>query len=629
MSAFRRLGALLLVALTLLLPNAGSRAQAIEGISVRITSLDSAEFPRLSLFLDVFDADGWRIRDLNEEEITVREDDVPLAGASLHTIETGTRQIFIINTTLALKRRDVLARTEFDYIRQALIQYWAQPEVAIYGLDDLSLLTTDGALALHATSAAQLASALDNATPTYDQTLADFNLLLHALDIAADPAMRTGMPRHAIFISGPITLPSEETLTNAIALAQQNNISVDVVFIRPPQTTPQTGISQLQQIARATGGTFSYFDKQQGIPALGALLLAERSPYQLQADSLATASGEHTIQVLINRGEVEALSNVMTYQAEILPPQVTFVQPPATIARQAEDPSHPMESLAPTSQAFALLITFPDGFSRPIVESWLLADGIIVDRRLSPPFDALDWDLSQLLVSGQHTLQAGVQDTLGLEATSIEIAVQVQVPPAPQGLQALKPALPWLLGALAMLLLGIGLSVTLLHLGRQKASFVRAARPARPPKRVRLRQRRTSRRGAEPAIEAQLVPIGPDGEGGPPIPLTGASLTLGRNASLVTTPLVDPSVSSLHARIIRLADGEYIIRDQGSTSGTWVNYQPIPEDGQALQHGDLIHLGRVAFRFRLLGAPPQRDVVFTPTNREGQVLEDGHPPSDA
>jgi pSer/pThr/pTyr-binding forkhead associated (FHA) protein len=34
-------------------------------------------------------------------------------------------------------------------------------------------------------------------------------------------------------------------------------------------------------------------------------------------------------------------------------------------------------------------------------------------------------------------------------------------------------------------------------------------------------------------------------------------------------------------------------------AGTWVNYQPVTGRGQLLQHGDLIHLGRVMLRFEL------------------------------
>ena len=32
-------------------------------------------------------------------------------------------------------------------------------------------------------------------------------------------------------------------------------------------------------------------------------------------------------------------------------------------------------------------------------------------------------------------------------------------------------------------------------------------------------------------------------------------------------------------------------------AGTWINYAPVTPDGGRLQHGDLIHIGKVGFRF--------------------------------
>jgi pSer/pThr/pTyr-binding forkhead associated (FHA) protein len=70
-------------------------------------------------------------------------------------------------------------------------------------------------------------------------------------------------------------------------------------------------------------------------------------------------------------------------------------------------------------------------------------------------------------------------------------------------------------------------------------------------------------------------------------------------------------VSGLHAQITRVAGGGYLIRDQGSVAGTWVNYEPVPAAGRSLEHGDLIHVGRVGLRFRLAAAPEPRRVRVT------------------
>ena len=53
-------------------------------------------------------------------------------------------------------------------------------------------------------------------------------------------------------------------------------------------------------------------------------------------------------------------------------------------------------------------------------------------------------------------------------------------------------------------------------------------------------------------------------------------------------------------RIVRLQDGQFLIADQKTVAGTWVNYAPINNiEGCQLEDGDLVHLGKFGFRFML------------------------------
>ncbi len=100
---------------------------------------------------------------------------------------------------------------------------------------------------------------------------------------------------------------------------------------------------------------------------------------------------------------------------------------------------------------------------------------------------------------------------------------------------------------------------------------------------------------------AFLTPLSPsaDSAAGSPVPISASELTLGRDPSQATLVLDDPSVDALHARLSRNESGLFCIMDQGSIAGTWVNYAPVTRDGLALEHGDLVHLGRVCLRFTL------------------------------
>src|SRR2546422_1117200 len=69
----------------------------------------------------------------------------------------------------------------------------------------------------------------------------------------------------------------------------------------------------------------------------------------------------------------------------------------------------------------------------------------------------------------------------------------------------------------------------------------------------------------------------------------------------------DPSVSGSHCQIV-IDQGKVIIRDLGSTNGTYVNRAPIKE--AVLQPGQSIHLGAVEMIFQA-GPPANPNVGKT------------------
>jgi pSer/pThr/pTyr-binding forkhead associated (FHA) protein len=75
--------------------------------------------------------------------------------------------------------------------------------------------------------------------------------------------------------------------------------------------------------------------------------------------------------------------------------------------------------------------------------------------------------------------------------------------------------------------------------------------------------------------------------------------------------LDDISIDALHAQLQREGD-TYRIMDMGSTAGTWVNYSPVSREGILLEHGDLVHIGRIGFRFTLRSSAIPAKPVVTP-----------------
>ena len=90
-----------------------------------------------------------------------------------------------------------------------------------------------------------------------------------------------------------------------------------------------------------------------------------------------------------------------------------------------------------------------------------------------------------------------------------------------------------------------------------------------------------------------LVPLqGDTGTPGQPIPIQARSLTIGRDQSRAQIVFVDPSVSRLHARLVEEVDGVFMLHDEGSASGTFVNDERIDLQPRQLHSGDLIEFGR-------------------------------------
>lgn len=562
-------------------------------LQVRVSDIQTGNFPEIELFLSIYDGSGRRVPDLPASAFTVLEDQVAVTPDRIQETRVGTRQVFVVDTSAGLGLRDSHGRSRFDFVRSALLGWWRGPPASLQGADDLTLLTADGPLVEHSRSAAELAAALTDYEPTFSDRHADLDPLFQGLTLASDPAPRTGMPAIVIFITPGASDLAPAALENALGRAKDSQIVVHVV-VAGGSAAP--GASPLLLLAQETGGSLIRFDPESGLAGLAEHILGQRAQYLLTYSSRLQTPGEHRLQVRVAAENREAVSPEAVFNANVLPPAVTFVSPPSRILRRTEDPAVPVEAIPPTSRDLEVLVTFPDGYARPITQSQLLVDGEIADQRAEAPYDRFDWDLTRYRATGTHTIQAVVWDSLGLQGASEALPVDLRVEPAPGGLLALRHAILPLLAALVLLVAGMGAATRILALGSASRTVPRADRgPA--ARRSRLR-RAGMRREIAGEPEAWLAPENGSAPS-EPFPLAGSDVILGRDPSFAGLVIDDPSVSGLHAAVIRQADGEYLIRDQGSVAGTWVNFDPVPEAGLRLKHGDLIHLGRVALRFRL------------------------------
>ena len=118
-----------------------------------------------------------------------------------------------------------------------------------------------------------------------------------------------------------------------------------------------------------------------------------------------------------------------------------------------------------------------------------------------------------------------------------------------------------------------------------------------------------------PAEVGRLVVIKPDGSEGAKIPLVEGEVELGRDSEHEVLS-ADPFLAPHHASVI-YRDGGFVLRDLGSTNGTFVRIASEIE----LNDGDHIRLGQELLVFRSFGAiEPMR-----PKQADDKTLAGGSP----
>jgi hypothetical protein len=390
---------------------------------------------------------------------------------------------------------------------------------------------------------------------------------------------------------------------------------------------------------------YHFHDGLQDLPDPQNYLEPLKYTYLASYRSKAGSSGANRFYIQIDRADVTAESPERVYSLRLQPPNPIFLSPPTQVVRswQTAERAESEPVLTPDSALVEIMVEFPDSYPRELAETHLLVDGEAVDTRtlgartsgagMPDEMQQFTWDLTPYTESGRHTLQAVVIDELGLQQASLEIPVDVVVD---------ELELPWWqaliqerrnLVIIAATLAGAAVLAVLVLAGQRTWSLIEIRRrrkqysdPLTQPVPAKIEPVSRPRRTQDPSQVRgwPKLPLGQKGvarlvrlsESGHLLPSTSLELakkevTFGADPRQATAVLDSPSVSPLHARLHPSGDGEFVLLDAGSTAGTWVNYAPVSKLGSRLHHGDLVHIGRVAFRFEKLepGEEPQPIVM--------------------
>lgn len=599
-------------------------AQTSSGVILAPPQMD--EYPRARTYMDVHDEQGNFVHGLKASDISVFEDGQLVPIIEFQEERPGVQFVIAMSVDEPFTIRNSQGISRYDFLEEAL-KSWA---ISRQGstIDDISVLISAGPEYTHFSDPQELLSTLEIYQLDEQALAPSVDSLFQAVEIASDTSPRPGMERAILFITAPIEEGVAFSLQELISRANQQNIHIFVWLVAPPEATATPAAAQLRELASQTGGQFYAFSGDEPLPSVESYLNHLRSIYRLEYESNITSGGVHQLAVEIQHGDQQLKSPVVEFDVDLQPPDPAFILPSLELLREIPDEKRKFpwsvyseDELVPTDHNLEILVDFPDGRIRPLDRTTLYVDGVIVDENVEPPFEYFVWDLSSYNISGQHLLQVEAVDDWQLTGSSIETPVQVIVDlPSPNPLSGLVRQWPAMAG-LGLILAGAVLLLVLIMSGRIRpralrvpVGFVRR-RPSDQETPIKTGQpeaeaggRRRSEwvnrlhwphRRLAPEAAAYLAYYS-DTEKAPnlaPIPITADELTFGRDISQATAVLDDASVESLHARLVHEDDGSFRIIDESSVAGTWVNYAQVSREGTVLEHGDLIHIGRVGFRF--------------------------------
>ncbi|MCL4270483.1 MAG: FHA domain-containing protein [Anaerolineales bacterium] len=610
----------------------GAQAQQ-NSASVILYNADANTFPTVTAYVDVFDAQKIFASGLQPEAVSAIENGQPLPVDSFLEVAIPLQLVVAVNQGEALDARDANSITRFQRVSQVITQ-WAESRPADLP-DDLSLVSQAGPVINHA-SAAEFVVGLSGFQPDMRTAIPNLQSLVTALDVVSAQTPRLGMKRAVLFITPQMeNADLAASLEPLIQRAVESNIRIFVWYVDANTTFTNTSAAIFNNLAIQTGGSMFQYSGTERFPDLEAYFSGLRRTYMLSYTSRLSTSGEYSLAIQANvPSSGTVTSGEQRFALDIQPPNPFLVTTALQITRQApeEDPFN-TEMLLPETQELEIIIEFPDGHPRQLTRTTLYVDGTIVDENTSEPFDVLTWDLKAYSSSGEHQVMVEAVDVLGLSKTSMPVPITVTVIKPPSGPLALlaKYRTPITFGAI--ILAGLVLFLILLS-GRVRLPTLRKVREERraqndpltqpihvvaeepittPDSKKKAAKRRTlSKKTAADSksnvdAAASFIRLNPDGQFAavPPIPLAEKEIVLGTDPVHCTLVMDDPSLSSVHARIRQTDDGGYLLQDNNSIGGTWVNYEPVQRDGYRLKHGDMVNFGQLAYRFMLKTPPPK------------------------
>lgn len=593
-------------------------AQAQGGFNLVLYPPDLELFPKISLYVDAYDAQGQFILTLDLNSFKVFEDGFERTLNETQLLEPGLHAIIAYNLGATLSNRaNETVPTRFEETVFAIASW-------LSGLSSLapnqySMTSNEGALADSVQDTATFIYRLQNYKPNLFNFQPDFGSLSMALDIAARPKLNPQSKQSILLIT---PLPLDKSLADLSAFqtrALEMRVPINVWLVASETAANSPAAQQLTNLAASTGGRFLFYPENLQQPDVEDYVGNLRNIYRLRYTSTVSKSGAHLVRVEGKYGNQAAVTPETQFGIDLNLPTAVLVGLPDEIQRKYEN-SRGGKILQPGFITLQADFLFPDGYERQLKSTRLYVDGVLLAENEKEPFGIFAWPLETYLFSGEHLLSVEVEDILGFKSISPPVSVMIIV-------DSLYPA--WLTAMLKFFSAGGWIPVAVTALG---GTIIFS---------LRLRKRRLEALenadvnfdkgnldpltqivpGLAGSNELPLENVVPaeisagDSEEVPPCLVPADAFTspnvqdeicidkketiIGSDPAQCTVSIEAEGVSAQHACLVRHESGAVTIADLGSDSGTWVNYAPISSKGLVLNEGDLVQIGGLSFRYKI------------------------------
>ena len=607
--------------LFLILPQGNATAQT--GLRAVLSQPDLSRFPNVSLYLDVYDAQGKFISNLESRNFRLFEDGQQSTLNEVTRQEPGLHTIIALNLGLTLSNRPE-ELTRFEELTNALSDWLT--EIQSNAENSYSLTTNDRALAQRFSTPQQLLGTLQDFQPNLFNYEANLSSLELALDVVAQDTESKGNSKQAIFYLTPILLDRDvERLTLVTSRAVELKVPVFVWLLAKETSINAPSTDALRRLADRSGGQFSLWAEKSTAPDPEEFLGALRYTYRLRYTSAINRSGFHTLNVEVERGVQQASSQNVNFQINLQAPQVAIIALPPQIQRVWVQAAGGRDrNLEPDVLTLQLGINFPDGYTRQLKYTRLLVDGQEILTITNPPFEFLAWPLDGYQSSGTHVVVVELEDILGLRTAGEPRQVQIFVEPRYPGV--LGGVWNFIItgGYIALIVLSVlGLLMAFASLRRRLPRLLPSTAGEEPvdiftdplTQPVTFAEEELIYRPVKKIEPEQVSPylVWADKEGAPAgcknIRIPAGETRIGSDPQQANIVINFPSVEPVHAALRRAEEGSVTLADHGSKNGTWVNYAPISSKGTVLHNGDLVRIGDALFRYELRGLNKEYEII--------------------